>query len=550
MSYSSSGPPSLTHDAVLQMARTLQEDGVMNRHNRIQPIMQVIHCSKIKANNGAVSDRLKVILSDSVHFISCMYGKIDMMSLADYCYVRITDFMVKTLNDRIIIIILAMEVIHPPIPGQERIGTPIDIEKTGLLNAVINGGAGQQQQQQPSRSNNQLYNNENSIPNHNTNTVTPTANDNMYNKQPQKSNPYQTNNNSYGASTSSSSSMMASPVRSSTSNPYGGSSQKSHVPIQRNMGLATASHITPISSLNMYNNKWTIQGRITNKADIKTWSNSKGEGSLFSIEILDAAGSDIRATFFKEAVDKFYNMLEMSKIYTFTGGRLKVANMQYNTCKSSYEITFDQNAEIHAMPDEGNIKQQGYNFITNISEIEMLEANKTVDVIAIIKHVGECTKLLSKKSGQELMKNDLTLIDDSNIEISFTLWGNAAEKAASLYMDQPIVAIRRARVSDYGGGKSLGSSMSGGGIDINPMHLSEAKKLHNWWISQGSTGAIAPTRSLTVSGGGMSRNLDVIADRSDIIAIKEQSLGYNNKEKGDYLTIKGYCTFIDRKSVV
>ena len=56
MSYSSSGqqPPSLTHDAVLKMARTLQDDA-MNRQQRIQPIMQVIHCSKIKANNGQVS---------------------------------------------------------------------------------------------------------------------------------------------------------------------------------------------------------------------------------------------------------------------------------------------------------------------------------------------------------------------------------------------------------------------------------------------------------------------------------------------------------------
>ncbi len=64
----------------------------------------------------------------------------------------------------------------------------------------------------------------------------------------------------------------------------------------------------PIASLNPYRNRWQIKARVTKRGDKKTWSNARGEGSLFSVDLLDAHGSEIRATFWKEAVDKFYDV--------------------------------------------------------------------------------------------------------------------------------------------------------------------------------------------------------------------------------------------------
>jgi hypothetical protein len=45
--------------------------------------------------------------------------------------------------------------------------------------------------------------------------------------------------------------------------------------------------------------RWTIKARVTNKSDIRRWSNAKGEGTLFSIDLLDEGGGEIRGTFFK-----------------------------------------------------------------------------------------------------------------------------------------------------------------------------------------------------------------------------------------------------------
>lgn len=71
----------------------------------------------------------------------------------------------------------------------------------------------------------------------------------------------------------------------------------SHVPARRSAPLhfyssstipLAAIFNTPLlhdllrpSQLNPYQNKWTIKGRITNKGDMRTWNNAKGEGCLF-----------------------------------------------------------------------------------------------------------------------------------------------------------------------------------------------------------------------------------------------------------------------------
>ena len=72
-------------------------------------------------------------------------------------------------------------------------------------------------------------------------------------------------------------------------------------------------NVYPIASLTPYQNKWTIKARVTHKSDIRRWSNSKGEGHLFSMDLLDESG-EIRATLFKEQCDKYYNTVEVGKV--------------------------------------------------------------------------------------------------------------------------------------------------------------------------------------------------------------------------------------------
>ena len=87
---------------------------------------------------------------------------------------------------------------------------------------------------------------------------------------------------------------------------YGGAAVTK--PVMRSDGMAAAT--IPIKALNPYSNKWTIKARITTKSDKRSWNNAKGSGTLFSVDLLDSDAGEIRATFFKEACDKFFPVLE------------------------------------------------------------------------------------------------------------------------------------------------------------------------------------------------------------------------------------------------
>ncbi len=75
------------------------------------------------------------------------------------------------------------------------------------------------------------------------------------------------------------------------------------------------SNVHPIKSLNPYQPRWTIKARVTNKSDIKSFNTAKGSsGTLFSVDLLDAQGGEIRAIMFSEAVEQFYELFKVNEV--------------------------------------------------------------------------------------------------------------------------------------------------------------------------------------------------------------------------------------------
>lgn len=69
-----------------------------------------------------------------------------------------------------------------------------------------------------------------------------------------------------------------------------------------------------IASLTPYQNKWLIKARVTMKSAVRTWSNAKGEGKLFCMDLMDESGQ-IRCTGFRDSVDKFYDLIQVSSAH-------------------------------------------------------------------------------------------------------------------------------------------------------------------------------------------------------------------------------------------
>ncbi len=441
-----------------------------------QPTLQVIGFREVKGKSGA-QKRFRLIVSDGAHFSVGMLttqltNLIEDDQIKMNTVIQLTEKMINNVGGRKILIVLNCSVLGH---AEEKIGDP-DKYKDG---------------------------------------------DAAFSKAPSTAAP-------------------KAPLQASNGNTYSSSSSSaaaSRPPVSRSPDIGCV----PVMQINPYANRWKIKGRVTNIASIRTWSNSKGDGKLFSFSIMDKNGDDIRGTFFNEGVDRFHpdqggpDALEKGSVYTFQGGRVKVANARWNDCKSEYEISFNNNAEINKCHDDGGVQRINYKR-TMIGHLENIQPQTRVDIVAVVQEAGPCTDFTSKK-GRDLTKRELTLADDSGSSVRCTLWGDLARMPDESFEGNPVVLITRCSVGDFGG-RSLSSAFGGASqLEVNPSFAAETPHLQAWW-SQGP-GAL---KELTTGGGGGGAGRS-IERRKVLKDIVEDGLGLD-EEKADFVNVKGYITFV------
>ena len=92
----------------------------------------------------------------------------------------------------------------------------------------------------------------------------------------------------------------------------------------------------PIKLLNQYSQDWRIKVKLARKYPIRNWSNSKGAGSILTVDLVDRNKSEIQAAFFNEAAAKFGPVLQEGKVYLMSGGQVKLANKRFTTIKNDF----------------------------------------------------------------------------------------------------------------------------------------------------------------------------------------------------------------------
>ncbi|XP_073421784.1 replication protein A 70 kDa DNA-binding subunit isoform X2 [Dendrobates tinctorius] len=295
----------------------------------------------------------------------------------------------------------------------------------------------------------------------------------------------------------------------------------------------TQSKVVPIASLNPYQSKWMIRARVTNKGQIRTWSNSRGEGKLFSIEMVDESG-EIRATAFNDQADKFFSLIEVNKVYYFSKGTLKIANKQYTAVKNDYEMTFNSETTVIPCDDSSDVPTVQFQFVP-ISELENKNKDTLLDVIGVCKSFEEVAKVTIKSNNREVSKRTIHLMDTSGKMVSTTLWGDDADKFDG--SRQPVVAIKGARLSDFGG-RSL-SVLSSSTVMINP-DIPEAFKLRGWFDSEGQVLEGASISESRGGAGGGNTNW------KSLLEVKNENLGHG--EKADYFTSVATIVYLRKEN--
>jgi len=297
----------------------------------------------------------------------------------------------------------------------------------------------------------------------------------------------------------------------------------------------------PLNALNPFNGNPSacIKVRVSAKNAMRTWNKNGKEGKLFSFDIIDAAGDEMKVTAFGEECEKFMPEIHVDNVYTIKNFYIKHDKYVQKRYKTDYAITLKRNTEISAVNAGDNFAQKQYEFktIQTINELQIDDTSnqKTyVDVIAIVRNVGEFTTFMSRKQ-KEFTKRELTLVDTTNFEIQATLWGKDAETyTEDKLLAGSVVLFTGSGVSTFGG-KSLSGGTFKTGQSIE--HLPEYGALLEFWSSFDSnavqkiqTQKRSYTNELTTWKG-----------------VDAENKGYANGRdnfKGDYFDINGCVSFL------
>ncbi|KAK9274578.1 hypothetical protein L1049_021827 [Liquidambar formosana] len=453
-----------------------------------KPLVQVLDIKLISNNQ----ERYRFLLSDAVSTQHAMLAtqlndRVKTGQVRKGSIVQLIDYICSTVQNRKIIIVLNMETI---IPDYEIIGNPkifIESDTTAQKTLPDNNS------EQPAR----VTNNNLSVRNHG---------NNMQSFRPAVQPPYQPAPN-----------------------------YKNHGTILRNEAPA---RIIPITALNPYQGRWAIKARVTAKGDLHRYNNARGDGKVFSFDLLDSDGGEIRVTCFNAVVDRFYDIIEVGKVYLISKGSLKPAQKNFNHLKNEWEIFLEATSTVELCPDEdGSIPKQQFSF-RPISEIETAENNSILDIIGIVISVNPSVPIL-RKNGMETQRRIINLKDGSGRSVELTLWGDFCNREGQKLQEMldsgafPLLAVKAGKVNDFSG-KSIGT-ISSTQLFINP-DFPEVHGLREWF-DRGGKNAASQSISRDIMPGGSRNEI-----RKTVSQIKDEGLG--RSDKPDWVTVKATISFI------
>ena len=305
-------------------------------------------------------------------------------------------------------------------------------------------------------------------------------------------------------------------------------------PVQLRVGPVRYLHavdnaVTPMSNLTIYTQKWTIKGRVSNKSDMRTFRNAKGEGQLMTVDIVDSQNGEMRATFFGAAALKFFPLLQLGKVYTFSKGSVKPANPKFNP-KAQYELMFDENSEIEQVSEDTQIPSMKLD-ITPVASIQDMPVGESVDIAGVVLSVGEVAMVTVKSTGRETARRNITIGDDSGYSVDLTIWGDKAQRFSESDLGaNPVIIAKSCRIGDYNG-KSLSTSASSL-VELDPDHQ-KGFELKAWWLRNGAGTTFVPLSASATSMGGSSANV-----RTNIQAMRTEdtaTLGPSRTTNAHYL---------------
>jgi len=258
---------------------------------------------------------------------------------------------------------------------------------------------------------------------------------------------------------------------------------------QPHLNVMQPTHL--IKDLNPYQGEFRIKGRVVKKSELRSWSNSRGQGHVFDITLQDSSG-DIKVTGFNEMAEKFHPVFQENRVYFVEAASVKPANKNFNQTSHNYELSLHAGSKVELCQEIASREVPGISFPDLKSISEIIESGgdsaDTVDVMGVVVAVDD-VKDLTTRAGRNTKKREIRIVDDSGSvgsgggmsEIKVTLWGQQAEKFSPDQSQHKVVAFKKVTVSEWQG-KSLNVGFSASVI-LEPTANADADRLRAWFAN-------------------------------------------------------------------
>jgi replication factor A1 len=300
---------------------------------------------------------------------------------------------------------------------------------------------------------------------------------------------------------------------------------------------AAAASFMPIAELSPFSKNWIIQGRVTEKDRAPREFNRQGgaKGQVQSIEIMDATGSDIKITFWNEAVEK-YSFVKQGEVYTFKGGSVKMKQKKYNNTGHSYEISIDNSPLVQISTVEGakgfeNLNPFQNKKFTKLDTVATMPLPATVDILVMVKSQQDTREIKPRnpragEEGKVLWARTMEVVDDTTNSLEVTVWDQ--ERCDESLVGR-CIAIQRTYIKEY---NSRSATTSIDKITVDPQ-TPETAALKAWWENGGNTGKVT---QLSDKSGGATAGSEVEKMEGTLAELRNLTENLVGDKKIDFTT--------------
>jgi len=302
----------------------------------------------------------------------------------------------------------------------------------------------------------------------------------------------------------------------------------------------------PISMLNIYSMDFMIRGRVLKKDQLRTFNSAKGQGHVFSIQIMDDSSlpkNIIKATFFNEMAVKYHAELEEKLVYIFCSGDIKPKNAKFNNTKHDCEIVFNKKSSIVASADVKHIAAETYNFEL-LNMINSYDKYHTMDIMVVVRKVGEPEEI-NLRAGGTTSKRTVSVYDESGLAVDFSVWGNM--KGEELLVPEQIVAIRNVSVNEFRG-RCLSSKADTSASTDFPQNLNRYKELLQFCEAGTQVHSLNPERGAEGSTY-KPRYLKSFKDIEDDATVKFEACHDDDRKRPIFYNAMGIVSYIPGKNL-